>query len=91
MCRNIRQLFNFDPPATDDEIRAAAIQFVRKISGYNAPSTANKQAFDRAVTEVSNAARDLLASLHTTTPPKDRDFEAAKARERARIRYVRIT
>lgn len=90
MCRNIRPLFNFDPPATDDEVRAAALQFVRKISGYNAPSAANKPAFDRAVSDVAAAASALLVSLETAAAPKDRDIEAAKARERARVRYVRI-
>jgi hypothetical protein len=90
MCRNIRPLFNFDPPASVDEVRAASLQFVRKISGYNAPSAVNKAAFDRAVAEVSSAAAALLASLETSSPPKDRDEEAAKARERAKVRYVRI-
>ena len=89
MCRNIRPLFNFDPPATEDEVRAAALQFVRKISGYNAPSVANK-AFERAVAHVTNAASALLASLETSAPPKDRETEAAKARERAKGRYVRV-
>ena len=91
MCRNIRPLFNFEPPATEDEVRAAALQFVRKISGYTAPSAANKAAFDRAVTEVTAVARDLLGALETSSPPKDRDVEAAKMRERAKSRYVRIT
>ena len=90
MCRNIRPLFNFDPPATDDEVRAAALQFVRKISGYNAPSAANKEAFERAVSDVAAAASALLASLETSAPPKDREVEAAKARERAKGRYVRV-
>lgn len=91
MCRNIRQLFNFDPPATDDEVRAAALQFVRKISGFNVPSAANKAAFDGAVADVANAASALLAALQTGSAPKNRDVEAAKARERAKVRYVRIT
>lgn len=90
MCRNIRPLFNFDPPTTDDEIRAAALQFVRKISGYNSPSAANKAAFDEAVADVAGAASTLLAALKTTAPPKDREAEATKARERAKTRYVRI-
>lgn len=90
MCRNIRPLFNFDPPATGDEVRAAALQFVRKISGYNAPSAANKDAFDRAVIEVAAAAQALLTQLQTSSPPKDRAVEAEKARERAKARYVRI-
>ncbi|MEQ1695527.1 MAG: DUF2277 domain-containing protein [Hyphomicrobiaceae bacterium] len=90
MCRNIRPLFNFDPPATDDDVRAAALQFVRKISGYNAPSAANKEVFDRAVDDVSTAARSLLTSLQTPAAPKDRAVADARARERARARYVRI-
>lgn len=87
MCRNIRTLANFEPPATDDEIRASAIQFVRKLSGMNRPSRANEAAFDRAVDEVADAARRLLASLEVHAPPRDRDVEAAKARERARRRF----
>ena len=90
MCRNIRPLFNFEPPATDDEVRAAALQFVRKISGYNSPSTANKAAFDRAVADVSAVAHQLLGALETQSPPKDREIEAAKAREKAKARYIRI-
>ncbi len=90
MCRNIRTLYNFEPPATDAEIRAAALQFVRKISGYNAPSKVNADAFERAVNEVTQAAAALLTSLETTAPPRDRDVEAEKARERARARYVRL-
>ncbi|MDX2203612.1 MAG: DUF2277 domain-containing protein [Hyphomicrobiaceae bacterium] len=90
MCRSIRPLFNFEPPATEDEIRAAALQFVRKISGFNAPSLANKVAFDRAVTDVESAARTLLASLETSAHPKDRAVEAAKARARAQGRYARM-
>ena len=90
MCRNIRTLFNFEPPAREDEIRAAALQFVRKISGYNAPSQANADAFHAAVDEVTAAATRLLASLETNAPPKDRETEAAKARERGKARYVRL-
>jgi hypothetical protein len=88
MCRNIRPLFNFEPPATDDEIRASALQFVRKISGYTKPSQANEQAFSLAVEEVTDAARRLIASLETNSPPKDREVEAIKARERAATRYA---
>ncbi|MGE5245151.1 MAG: DUF2277 domain-containing protein [Betaproteobacteria bacterium] len=87
MCRNIKTLFNFDPPATDEEIRASAIQFVRKLSGVNRPSRANQAAFDRAVDEVSHAASRLLESLTTTAPPKDREAEAAKARARTVERF----
>jgi hypothetical protein len=88
MCRNIRTLFNFEPPATEDEIRASALQFVRKLSGFTHPSKANAAAFDRAVEEVSDAARRLIASLETTRPPRNRDDEAMKARERARERFA---
>ena len=84
MCRNIRTLFNFEPPATDDEIRAASLQFVRKISGYTHPSQANAAAFDRAVDDVAKAARTLLAALVTTAEPRDRGREAEKARARSR-------
>jgi hypothetical protein len=87
MCRNIRPLSNFEPPATDDEIAAAALQYVRKISGTVKPSRANAEAFDRAVAEVTAASARLLASLVTTAPPKDRETEAAKARQRAALRY----
>jgi hypothetical protein len=87
MCRNIKTLFNFEPPATEEEIRAASLQFVRKLSGYNAPSKANEQAFTRAVDEVSKVAGRLISSLDTTAPPRDREVEAAKARERARRRF----
>jgi hypothetical protein len=87
MCRNIRTLFNFEPPASNDEIRAASIQFVRKLSGFNAPSQANAMAFMRAVDEVSTAATRLLSSLETSAPPKDRAVEAEKARARARVRF----
>jgi hypothetical protein len=86
MCRNIRTLFNFAPPATEDEIRASALQFVRKLSGFAHPSKANEPAFDAAVEEVSAAARRLLESLTTTSPARDRDIEAMKARERSRQR-----
>jgi hypothetical protein len=88
MCRNIRTLFNFEPPANDEEIRASALQFVRKLSGFNAPSKANEAAFNRAVDEVSDAARRLLESLHTASPPRNRDLEAEKARARARERFA---
>lgn len=89
MCRNIRPLFNFDPPATDDEIRASALQFVRKISGFNAPSKANVEAFDTAVDEVADAARRLVDALVTTAPPKDREAVAAEARARSALRFGR--
>ena len=88
MCRNIRTLFNFEPPATEDEIRASALQFVRKLSGFAKPSQANAAAFDRAVDEVAEAARRLIASLETSSPAKNREVEAAKARERAKERYA---
>ncbi len=87
MCRNIKPLFNFEPPATNEEIRASAIQFVRKISGFTHPSRANAAAFDRAVEEVTAVATRLLAALETTAPPRDRETEAAKAKARAAIRY----
>lgn len=87
MCRNIRQLFNFEPPATDEEVRASALQFVRKVSGFTKPSRANQEAFDHAVEEVSRVTRMLLESLSTSAPPKDREVEAAKARARAAKRY----
>jgi len=87
MCRNIRTLFNFDPPATDDEVRAASLQFVRKISGATKPSRANEAAFERAVDEVAHVARRLLDALVTTAPPRDREVEAERARERARVRF----
>jgi hypothetical protein len=89
MCRNIRTLHNFEPPATTDEVQAAAVQYVRKISGSTRPSQANQEAFDKAVVEVTRATRELLASLTTSAPPKDRDVEAAKARARAELRYAR--
>jgi hypothetical protein len=88
MCRNIRTLFNFEPPATDDEIRASALQFVRKLSGFAKPSRANEAAFNRAVDEVTEVARRLLKSLETTSPARNREIEAAKARARARERYA---
>ena len=87
MCRNIRPLHNFEPPASDDEVRAAALQYVRKISGFTRPSKANQEAFDRAVQEVAQATERLLVGLTTSAPPKDRDAEAAKARARAAVRY----
>lgn len=89
MCRNIRPLFNFDPPATEDEIEAAALQFVRKISGFTRPSQANQAAFDEAVTGVTAVARQLLDSLETNAPPRDREIEAAKARARSAERFGR--
>jgi len=88
MCRSIKTLTNFDPPATDEEIRASALQFVRKLSGANRPSQANQPAFDRAVEEVTNAARRLIRSLTTSAPPRNRDEEARKHRERSRLRFV---
>ncbi len=88
MCRNIRPLSNFEPPATLDEVHAAALQYVRKISGTTKPSRANAEAFDRAVEEVAGVSARLLDALVTTAPPKDREVEAAKARERARLRYA---
>ena len=88
MCRNIRTLFNFEPPASEDEIRASALQFVRKLSGFNKPSQQNAAAFERAVEEVSDVARRLLASLHTSAPARDRDLEAEKAKTRARERFA---
>jgi len=87
MCRNIKTLFNFEPPATEDEIHASALQFVRKLSGFNKPSQANEAAFNRAVEDVSKAARRLLSSLHTHSPARDRAVEADKARERSRMRF----
>ena len=88
MCRNIRQLHNFDPPATSEEVQAAALQYVRKISGSTKPSNANEEAFALAVEEVAAASEKLLAALVTHAPPKDREVEAAKARERAAKRYA---
>ncbi len=88
MCRNIRTLFNFEPPATEEEIRASALQFVRKLSGFARPSKANEAAFDRAVDEVSDSARRLLESLDASRPPRDRATEAMKAKARARERFA---
>ncbi len=88
MCRNIRTPFNFEPPATEEEIRASALQFVRKVSGFTSPSQANQAAFERAVDEVSDAARRLLASLETASPARDRETEAMKARARAKERFA---
>jgi hypothetical protein len=88
MCRNIKTLFNFEPPATEDEIRASALQFVRKLSGFNKPSRENTAAFERAVDEVSDVARKLLTALHTHAPARDREVEAEKARERSRERFA---
>jgi hypothetical protein len=88
MCRNIRQLFNFEPPASDDEIRASALQFVRKVSGFSKPSHANAEAFGRAVDEVTEAARKLILSLQTSAPPRDREEYELKARERSRMRFA---
>lgn len=87
MCRNIRPLFNFDPPATDDEVRASALQFVRKVSGYTKPSQANQDAFDAAVDRVAAATRELLDALVTTAPARDREVEAARARARSERRF----
>ena len=88
MCRNIRTLANFEPPATEDEIRASALQFVRKLSGTTRPSRANEAAFERAVNEVTDAARRLVDSLQINAPPRNREEEASKARERARERFA---
>jgi len=87
MCRNIKTLFNFDPPATEIEIRDASLQFVRKLSGFSVPSKANEAAFERAVAEVAASARTLIASLVTTAAPRDRELAAAKARERSAARF----
>ena len=89
MCRNIRTLFHFDPPATDDEIHAASLQFVRKLSGFTKPSKANEEAFDRAVEEVAAVARTLLGSMQTLAPPRNREVEAEKARLRSAARFGR--
>ncbi len=88
MCRNIKTLFNFEPPATDDEIRASALQFVRKLSGFSKPSRANEDVFNLSVDEVTEVARRLIGSLVTNQPPRDREIEATKARARAAIRYA---
>ncbi|HZR01946.1 MAG TPA: DUF2277 domain-containing protein [Burkholderiales bacterium] len=90
MCRNIKLLFNFQPPASDDEIRSAALQFVRKVSGFNKPSHANEQAFQTAVDEITNASRKLLRSLQTSAAPRSREVETAKARARSAVRYGRV-
>jgi hypothetical protein len=90
MCRNIKTLFNFDPPATDEEIRAASLQFVRKLSGFNRPSKANEAAFDRAIDEVAAVARRLVDSLVTTAEPRDRELVAAQARARSAERFGRV-
>ena len=88
MCRNIRPLYNFDPPATTEEVRAAALQYVRKISGFTKPSQVNAEAFERAVEEIAHVSMHLLNDLETSAPPKDREVEAAKARARAAERYA---
>ena len=87
MCRNIRPLFNFDPPVTDDEVRAASLQFVRKISGFTKPSKANEEAFLAAVDEIAGVSKRLMHSLETTAPPKNREEEAAKAKARSQARF----
>lgn len=87
MCRNIKTLFNFDPPATTDEVMASSVQFVRKLSGFTKPSKANEAAFDLAVERVSTAAQEMLNSLFTNAPPRDREVDAARAKERAAIRF----
>lgn len=87
MCRSIKTLFNFDPPATEEEMRAASLQFVRKLSGFHQPSKANEAAFDRAVEDVTTAARALIESLVTTADPRDREIEAARARARSAVRF----
>jgi hypothetical protein len=89
MCRNIRTLYNFKPPATEEEIRASSLQFVRKLSGFNRPSKANEEAFNHAVDAVADAARALIESLVTTAPPRDRETEAQKARARSAVRFAR--
>ena len=88
MCRNIHTLFNFEPPATEDEVRSAALQYVRKVSGFTKPSQANEAAFERAVDEIAHATSHLIAELVTNAPPKDREVEAAKARARSASRYA---
>jgi hypothetical protein len=88
MCRNIRTLYNFEPPATHDEVQAAALQYVRKISGFTKPSKVNEEAFNRAVAEIAHVSMHLLSDLETTAPPKDREVEAAKARARSAARYA---
>jgi hypothetical protein len=89
MCRNIRNLYNFKPPATEEEIRASSLQFVRKLSGFNRPSKANEEVFNRAVDAVAQAARELIDSLITSAPPRDREVEAEKARARSAMRFAR--
>jgi hypothetical protein len=89
MCRNIKTLFNFEPPVTDEEVRAASLQFVRKLTGFTKPSKTNEAAFHRAVEQTAEVARELLHSLVTTAPPRDRDLEAAKARAKAAVRFGR--
>lgn len=91
MCRNIKILFNFEPPVTDAEIRAASLQFVRKVSGFNSPSKSNEAAFLAAIDEIEAASRKLLYSLETNAPPKNRDEEAAKAKARSALRFTRVT
>ena len=88
MCRNIKTLANFAPPATDDEVRASALQFVRKLTGMNRPSRANEAAFNRAIEEVTDSARRLIHSVTTSAPPRDREEEARKAQERAKVRFA---
>jgi hypothetical protein len=88
MCRNIRTLYNFDPPASDEEVRSAALQYVRKISGFSKPSQANQEAFDRAVDDVAEISASLLRALQTSAPPKDRELEAAKAKARSQQRFA---
>lgn len=87
MCRNIRRLYNYEPPATEEEVRAAALQYVRKVSGYTRPSQANEEPFERAIDEIAAATQRLLDSLGTNAAPRDREADAARARERARKRY----
>jgi hypothetical protein len=87
MCRNIKTLFNFEPPATDEEVKAASLQFVRKLSGFNSPSKANEAVFDRAIEEIAEAARRLIVSLVTNADPRDREIEAARARARSAARF----
>jgi hypothetical protein len=91
MCRNIKTLFNFEPPVTDDEIRAASLQFVRKVSGFNTPSKSNEPAFSRAIEEIEAASRRLLYSLQTNAPSRNREDEAAKAKARSALRFTRVS
>ena len=91
MCRNIKTLFNFDPPATTNEVQASSLQFVRKLSGFNKPSKANEEAFYIAIERVAAAAQEMLNSLVTTAPPRDRETEAARAREKAAVRYSALS